>query len=172
MLFQEKVKINRDAFLKRVAEVASNCNMQPEWLMAIMNFETAGTFSPSIKNPSTGATGLIQFMPATAKEMGTTTDALAQKTNVQQLDDVERYFRMQIRRYGTIDNVAEAYLAVFYPAAIAWPMERQFPAAVYRQNKVFDLNSDGTLTKTEIIQKIVSTIPAAYRNAIVEKKTL
>lgn len=172
MLFQEKVKINRDAFLKRVASVASNCNIAPEWLMAIINFETAGTFSPSIKNPSTGATGLIQFMPATAKELGTTTDALAKMTNVQQLDYVEKYFRMQIRRHGTIDNVAEAYLAVFYPAAIAWPMDRKFPNAVYRQNKVFDLNSDGTLTKTEIIEKIVSTIPAAYRNAIVEKKTL
>lgn len=172
MLFQEKVKINRDAFLKRVAEVASNCNMQPEWLMAIINFETAGTFSPAIKNPSTGATGLIQFMPATAEELGTSTAALAAMTNVQQLKYVEQYFRMQIRRHGTIDNVAEAYLAVFYPAAIAWPMERQFPAQVYRQNKVFDLNSDGTLTKTEIIEKIVSTIPAAYRNAIVEKKTL
>lgn len=170
LLFEEKIKINRSAFINKVIAIANKHNMEPDWLMAVMHFETADTFSPSIKNPQSSATGLIQFMDATAKELGTTTAALAAMTNVQQLDYVDKYYAMQIRRHGTIDNVAEAYLAVFYPAAISWPMTRVFPQAVYRVNKVFDLNSDGSLTKDEIIRKIESTIPAAFRGSITKKK--
>lgn len=42
---------------------------------------------------TSGATGLIQFMPATAQGMGTTTAALAAMSAVQQLDYVQRYFK-------------------------------------------------------------------------------
>ena len=35
--------------------------------MAVMSFETGGTFDPGIRNAAgSGATGLIQFMPSTA----------------------------------------------------------------------------------------------------------
>ena len=37
-------------------------------LMAVMSFETGGTFNPNIRNAAgSGATGLIQFMPSTAR---------------------------------------------------------------------------------------------------------
>lgn len=40
--------------------------------MAAMAFESGETFSPSIKNAAgSGAVGLIQFMPSTAKALGT-----------------------------------------------------------------------------------------------------
>jgi hypothetical protein len=58
--------------------------------MAAMAFETGETFSPSIKNKASGATGLIQFMRSTAKGSGTTTAALAEMTAVDQLDFVEK----------------------------------------------------------------------------------
>lgn len=37
------------------------------FLMATMAFETAETFSPSVRNPLSNATGLIQFMPYKGK---------------------------------------------------------------------------------------------------------
>ena len=41
-------------------------------LMAVMSFETGGTFNPGIRNAAgSGATGLIQFMPSTAAGLGT-----------------------------------------------------------------------------------------------------
>jgi len=171
LLYEEKVKINSTAFTNKVRAIADKYNLDPNWLMVVMNFETGGTFSPSIRNSSTGATGLIQFMPATAQDLGTTTDALASMTNVAQLDYVDKYYSGIVRREGTIDNVAECYLAVFYPAAIPWAMDKVFPDMVYRVNKVFDLNKDGTITKQEIINKILSTIPAGYTQIISQKKT-
>ena len=37
-------------------------------LYAVMSFETGGTFDPGISNAAgSGATGLIQFMPSTAR---------------------------------------------------------------------------------------------------------
>ncbi|MEW6737775.1 MAG: hypothetical protein AB1489_41225, partial [Acidobacteriota bacterium] len=42
---------------------------KPEIILAIMSFETIQSFSPSKENKKTGATGLIQFLPSTARSM-------------------------------------------------------------------------------------------------------
>ncbi len=56
-------------FKRAVTEMAQRLGTRPEYVMAVMSFETGGTFSPSKENRSTHATGLIQFMPATAQGM-------------------------------------------------------------------------------------------------------
>ncbi|AXB30838.1 hypothetical protein DSB67_04295 [Vibrio campbellii] len=74
-------------FKHKVLLVCKELGINPDFLMACMAFETGETFSPKIKNAAgSGATGLIQFMPATAKGLGTTTEKLAQMTAVKQLD--------------------------------------------------------------------------------------
>ena len=62
------------------------------YLLSCMAFETAGTFSPSVQNGKTKATGLIQFMPTTAKDLGTTIEALKAMDFMTQLDWVFKYF--------------------------------------------------------------------------------
>src|SRR5205085_3198990 len=65
------------AFKDKVVQIASDLGTNPNFLMAVMSFESGGTFSPSIKNAAgSGAVGLIQFMPPTAKGLGTSTAAL------------------------------------------------------------------------------------------------
>src|SRR5690606_37914734 len=55
-----------------IIEISKNLEADPNDLMAIIAFESAETFSSSIKNAAgSGATGLIQFMPSTAKGLGT-----------------------------------------------------------------------------------------------------
>jgi hypothetical protein len=66
-------------------------------------------------NKISGATGLIQFMPSTAKSLGTTTDVLLSMNNIQQLNYVLAYLRPY---KGKMNNFVDVYLAVFYPAAI------------------------------------------------------
>ena len=74
-------------FRAKVRSVAAQLKINPDWLMAIMAFETGGTFSPSVQNAAgSSATGLIQFTSATAVGLGTTTAALARMTAVEQLD--------------------------------------------------------------------------------------
>ena len=56
-------------FIRGVEAMAGRIGTRPEYLLAVMSFETGGTFSPGVRNAAgSGATGLIQFMPATARE--------------------------------------------------------------------------------------------------------
>src|SRR3546814_642119 len=80
-------------FINEVEAMAARLGTKPEYLMAVMSFETGASFSPAqANNAGSGATGLIQFMPNTAAGLGTSTAALAQMSSVEQLQYVEQYF--------------------------------------------------------------------------------
>lgn len=149
---------------QKVRDVASALGINPNWLMLIMNFESAGTFSPSVVNTTGGATGLIQFMPATAKDLGTTTSELARMTFSEQMDWVLKYYR----RTGVISRVKSAtdlYLATFFPAAVGKPRNyvletSRLPASlIAKQNPAFDLNKDGKITVGEIEDFMIQRVP-------------
>ncbi|MCX2783514.1 hypothetical protein OQJ46_11015 [Microbulbifer thermotolerans] len=143
------------AFKRRVREVAANLGISPDFLMSCMAFETGETFSPSIKNAAgSGATGLIQFMPRTAKGLGTTTEALAKMTAEKQLDYVEKYF---LPYKGKLKTLEDIYMAILYPAAIGMdPAAALFRqgSKTYEQNSGFDKNKDGVITPAEISVKV------------------
>jgi hypothetical protein len=105
------------ALAKRIVEVAKRLGIpDPGWLANLMNFETGGSFDPGIRNRSSGATGLIQFMPKTAAGMGTTTDALARMSQLEQMDWVERYLERKTDR--GMSEPTDVYMAVFFPVAM------------------------------------------------------
>lgn len=126
-------------------------------LIGCMAWESAETFSPSIKNAAgSGATGLIQFMPATAKGMGTTVDKLAAMTQVEQLNYVYRYF---LPYKGKLRNLGDVYMAILWPAAVGkqdshvlWSRAKK--PVTYRQNIGLDVNKDGVITRAECIKKV------------------
>ena len=143
-----------DEFKDKVLDLCEFLGIpEPSWLMACMSFETGGTFSPSIKNPLSGATGLIQFMPATAKGLGTTTDQLAKLSQLDQLDWVKKYFIPYRNRIKTLED---CYMAIFYPAMIGRGNHETIPLTPlgYRQNKGLDLYHDFKISKYEAAQKI------------------
>ncbi|MGF1527802.1 MAG: LysM peptidoglycan-binding domain-containing protein [Candidatus Competibacterales bacterium] len=136
-------------FARKVEGVAERLGMDPNHLMAVMHFETGGTFDPAIENPASGATGLIQFLPSTARGLGTSTEELAAMSPEQQLDVVEQYLSPYA---GRMDSVEDAYMAVFYPAAIGQPSDHTLfgqGSLAYRQNSGLDRNGDGSITKGE-----------------------
>ena len=51
------------ALSREIVKVAQRVGAHPYDLANLINFESAGTFSTSVKNKYSGATGLIQFMP-------------------------------------------------------------------------------------------------------------
>ena len=118
LVFENKVKVNKVAFIEKVKQISTKLDINPNWLMYVMNFESAGTFSPSIRNPYSNGTGLIQFMPTTAISLGTNVDYLASLTNVQQLDWVYKYFKPRAAKYKSIHDL---YLWTFYPYAQGKP---------------------------------------------------
>jgi hypothetical protein len=120
-----------------------------------MAFESAETFSPSITNAAgSGATGLIQFMDRTAKDLGTTLDDLRRMTAVEQLYWVEKYFKRYASR---IKSLPDMYMAILLPKYIGQPDDAVLfsdPNIGYRQNSKLDFNSDGHITKLEATDRI------------------
>lgn len=151
-----------EAFKSRVCEIAANIGTDADYLMSTMCFETGGTFSPSIKNAAgSGATGLIQFMPSTAKRLGTTVEALAAMTAEAQLDYVEKYYAPFKGRLNTIED---AYMAVLWPAAVGKPDDHVLFSAgtkTYDQNKGLDLDKDGKVTKAEAASRVAQILRTA-----------
>jgi hypothetical protein len=142
--FIEKVKQNPEAFGKKVIEICKSLGIAPEWLMVVMNNESG--LQSAIKNPTSSASGLIQFMEQTAKALGTTTADLRAMSNVDQLDYVYRYMKPYASK---IKDVSDVYLSIFFPAALYKTEAFVFPTWASNANKIFDLSKDGQLTKPE-----------------------
>lgn len=113
MWFENKVTTNKEAFLQKVKLISAKLGIDPNWLMFVMNSESG--LNPAAYNPNGGASGLIQFMPDTAIGLGTTTAALRQMSNVDQLDYVYKYFYPY---RGKMDSIYDLYLVTFFPAAL------------------------------------------------------
>lgn len=152
----------RNEFISKVVEVSNRLGINPNWLMIVMRFETANTFSPSVKNQGSNAIGLIQFTSVAIKGWGVTLDQLAAMTAVKQLDYVEKYLTPY---KGKMTDLYNTYLAVFAPAYIGRPDAQKVyasPTAAYTANKALDTNSDGVITVGEIKQVIKRYIPAGF----------
>jgi tape measure domain-containing protein len=87
-----KLMQREPGFKPKLIAGAEKRGINPDDLLNVMAVETAGTFNPGIKNPTSSASGLIQFMAETAKALGTTTELLRQMSATQQLDYVFKYF--------------------------------------------------------------------------------
>lgn len=98
-------------------------------LANLINFESG--WNPQAVNPTSNATGLIQFMPKTAANLGTTTDALYQLSALQQMPWVERYLSPYRGKLGTVQGL---YMAVFYPKAMTWSLDTPMPEIVRKAN--------------------------------------
>lgn len=144
-------------FITRVVQLSENLKWSFDhcsWLMSCMAFETGETFSPSIRNSAgSGAVGLIQFMPATAEFLGTTTNALGDMTAEAQLKYVEAYFKPYAHR---VKDLSSMYMAILYPKHIDAPNDTVVfsKGKAYTQNAGLDYNKDGAVTKMEVCAKI------------------
>jgi hypothetical protein len=144
-------------FKERVIWVADNLGCDVNYLMACMAWESGESFSASIRNAAgSGATGLIQFMPSTAKALGTTTAKLAAMTPEDQLRYVYYYFKPYS---GRLHNLGDVYMAILWPKGIGQPdhyvlFNRAKAPTTFRQNAGLDLNKDGLVTRAECLVKI------------------
>lgn len=145
-------------FRSEVYAIAARLGVQVDYLMAAMAFETGETFSPSIQNASSQATGLIQFMPRTAKALGTTIDALAKLSAEAQLAYVERYFAPYT---GKLGNLGDVYMAILWPKAVGKADDFVLFArgdAAYAGNQGLDLNRDDKVTRHEAASKVAQRL--------------
>ncbi len=152
-------------FARKVRKISRGLDVDPSLLMAVMAFETGRTFKPNEQNRMTRATGLIQFMPKTAVELGTTIEKLEKMTAVKQLDYVEAYLKPYS---GKIRDIFDLYMSVLWPAAITKPhseilFSRSKRPSAYNANKGLDTNNDGAVTKAEAGAKVVEHLAEGMR---------
>ena len=150
----------QEAFRAKVISIAKGMPADPNWLMAVMAFETGETFSPAVANGAgSRAVGLIQFVPSTAAGLGTTTQRLARMSAVEQLDWVDKYYKPFS---GRVRNLGDAYMAVFWPPGIGKPDSYVlFTSAdpAYEKNKPLDRGNKGYITRGDCLV----FVNAAYR---------
>jgi len=143
-------------FLASVASTSTKLGIPEGELLRAMHFETGGTFSTSIKNPTGSATGLIQFIESTAKGLGTSTAALAKMTREEQMVYVEKYLTPY---KGRMKDFGDVYMAIHLPVAVGKDDDyviynnTNIRTQAYKQNKPLDLNKDGKVTRGEAIAR-------------------
>lgn len=110
-----------------IVALADHLRTDPLWLAELIHYESAGSFSPAVQNRGSKATGLIQFMPSTARALGTSVEELAQMNAVAQMAYVGAYFD----QFGPpFDSRQRLFMTVFYPAARFWDLDQPFPPEV------------------------------------------
>lgn len=158
-------------FKARVQWIAETLLMPKEgvnWLMGCIAWESGETFSPSVTNMAgSGATGLIQFMPSTAKSLGTTVGQLALMSAEDQLNYVYKYFAPY---KGKLKSLGDVYMAILWPAGVGKPMDyvlwsKTGKPTTYRQNSGLDINKDGVITKAEAVAKVQAKLDKGLQKA-------
>lgn len=118
--------------------VAKALSVPIDWLLSLIEFETAGTFSPTVKNPLSSARGLIQFMDETARGMGYagSADLVAKHPTFdgQLKGPVYAY----LKKYMPFLTKQSLYMAVFYPKYRNVSPDTLFSAAIRNVNPGID----------------------------------
>lgn len=149
--------------IQKVIDVCARININPNWLLAVMYFETAKTFSPS-KTNSIGSVGLIQFTRdhsgvdyKTINGVKYSLTTLKNMTFEQQMDVVELYFKdVKKAIKKEITSFTDCYLAVFFPNAIGkddnYILQTSGLSAslIASQNPAFDKDKNGIIYKKEV----------------------
>ena len=149
-----KVKLTK-SFLAKTKQVAQRIGCNYKDLLAVMNSESG--LNSKAKNPKGSAVGLIQFMPSTARQLGTTTEALYNMTPEQQLDYVEKFYLMNKKTYLKSDrklSAGDLYTLTFMPAYVNKEVLTTTGQKFYNANRGLDVNGDGQITKSDLAQRV------------------
>ncbi|HXK18150.1 MAG TPA: transglycosylase SLT domain-containing protein [Polyangiaceae bacterium] len=164
------IETTTPGFRAELLRVAQRLGLAPDGISGVIALESG--FDPQANNHQPGdppgfnpnrATGLIQFMPSTARRLGTTTDDLFRMNATEQLKYVELYFR-SIPNLREGSRVGDYYLAGFMPAFIGTPDET--PIAFkgtpnYDQNAGLDRNKDGVITSGDVRARLENELDRA-----------
>lgn len=136
-----------NASINALTGVAQRLGIDPQDLLAVAFKESS--LNPASVNRTSGASGLIQFMPATARALGTSVEAIRAMTPEQQAPLIERYLRQAGVKAGS--NLEQIYAAVFAGSAskTGQVLYSASDGAAYRNNIGLDLDRNGEITSGE-----------------------
>ena len=146
-------------FMAKAQKISNDLGVRLDDFLRVMSFETGGSFSPSQPNigGKSSGTGLIQFLSKTARNLGTTTEALAAMSPEQQLDYVAKYLAPY---KGKIGNLQDLYMAVLSPGMIgksgnAVVFSKDKNPAEYAANAPLDVDKKGAITVSDALNAVL-----------------
>jgi hypothetical protein len=148
-----------DDFFVGLKDIGAKLSAEPKHLLCVMMSESGAR--SNAHNPHGGASGLIQFMPATLQLLGWGhgAEAFRELSSTEQLPYVEAYFSPH---RGHLPSVAAIYTATFLPALVEHAADPDFVLTAengplgwaYGPNSVFDVNHDMAITVAELEQAV------------------
>jgi hypothetical protein len=163
-------------FAASIESLGNDLGVDPMYLANTLYAESR--LDPSVKNMAgSGATGLIQFMPTTASNLGTTTDELSRMTSVEQMEYVRRYFSADNLGAGRLRDLQNdpsqhnVNMAVFLPSMIGKPVDTQIPQKYWRQNGSIRTPADYTRSAEERVNAYIQSKPLDTQTDPVDAQT-
>jgi hypothetical protein len=139
----------------KIRYIANKLKIEEEWLYKLFYLESRG--NPKAINKNSGAVGLIQFMPSTAKNLNTSAKEILKMSIFEQLEYVYKYL-IKIKGNTSYNSFLDLYFAVFYPSAInksdSYILGKNEVHAkkIAKYNKGIDKagNNDGIITVSDV----------------------
>lgn len=173
LLFSNRVS---KAFADKVISISDKLNIDPNWLMFLMDFESSIDAS---RENSFGCIGLIQFCPDKSNLTYKTING--QKYDLQtikwmapeaQLDIVYEYLHEIQSEKGIFSDFYQLYFGILFPEAYGKPDDYVLNT---QSNPIFDLNNNGSITVAEVKgylnNQVHEKVPAVYWDTFFKKKT-
>lgn len=173
LIYEDKVPASyRSGFVKKVSEISGKIGIDPNWLMAIMYFESGRTFKPTTGN-NIGCYGLIQFCPDRGKNYKTVNGKrypmsdIAKMDYSTQLDLVYEYYKAYT---GKLKSYTDTYFVTFFPLAVGKPDDWIIQGGgltagqIYNANPAFRSVKDGKLRVWEVKKTILKELPKEWLN--------
>jgi hypothetical protein len=174
LIYEDKVPASyRSGFVKKVSEISGKIGIDPNWLMAIMYFESGRTFSPS-KGNGIGCYGLIQFCRdkkgvnyKTINGKRYLLSDIAKMDYSEQLDLVYEYYKAYT---GKLKSYTDTYFVTFFPLAVGKPDDWIIQGGgltakqIYDANPAFQYEKDEKLRVWEVKKTILKELPKEWLN--------
>ncbi len=147
-------------FLAKVKQVAKNINCDYEDLLAVMNSES--TLNPASvhknKNGKKTAVGLIQFTESggiaelnRTYGLNLTIDKIEKMSAIEQLDLVEKYYKITTKKFGGKKlSAADLYAVTYVPGFAKNEILTRRGDGYYEGNEGLDENGDGVISKDDL----------------------
>ena len=132
----------------RLEQLAAKHGFTVDEILTVIQKES--NFKTTAENPKSKATGLIQFMPDTAKGLGTSIEEIKEMNALAQIDVIDKFFT-QNHTKGQ-----HPYVTVAYPRAARMGMDDVIAtkdSVIAKQNPVWQ-DKDGNVTKRSILKYV------------------
>jgi hypothetical protein len=154
------IETTSPAFRAGLYELADRHNWNVDAIAAVISSESR--FNPSAKNPGGTASGLLQWIDQTARDMfGVSAQAIRTMSAEEQLPLIERWFE---RTLGDGQHRPVDYYLVGWGARPGLPLEYHLAvqgSSLYTQNSTLDLDGSGVITVSDLDRAVARTLGAA-----------